>query len=385
MAEPTNQQGGVAAILQSEPTPPTMRALQVFALLGIVYIFLCSIELMGGSFKLMGKGFAETLIASTSNPFSGLIIGVLATSLVQSSSTVTSLVVGLVGAGSLSVEMAIPLVMGANIGTSVTNTIVAMGHLTRPQEFKRAFAGATVHDFFNLLAVIVFLPLQLATGFLSKSAFFVEKLLIGQDGLEFKSPLKAIVKPVVKWFEHAVVDGLDNDRLAVGILVVVALAMLMLSLHFLVKLMKRLMLGRVELLMHKYVFEHPLRGILLGTVITILVQSSSVTTSLIVPLLAAGFVNINQIFPFIMGANVGTTITALLASLVTGSSAALTVALCHVFFNVYGIIVFYPLRRIPIWAAELLGTVAMKNKMYAVGYVLLVFFGIPLSLLFLTR
>lgn len=359
--------------------------LRAGALLLVLYVFLTSIETISGTFKLMGKSFAEGLFSYTLNPFSALLTGLLATSLVQSSSTVTSLIVGLVASGSIGVPQAVPMVMGANIGTSITNTIVSLGHMTRAQEFQRAFAGATVHDFFNLMAVIIFLPIELATGFLHKLAELTMHLLIGADGLQFHSPLKAIVKPAAKALQHLVVDLTPSKGFAAAILVVIGLGLLILSLRYLVKLMKSLMMGKVEALMHQHLFQHPIRGIVVGTIITILVQSSSVTTSLTVPLLAVGFVSVEGIFPFILGANVGTTITALLASMVTGSAAALTVALCHVYFNVLGIVLLYPLRRGPIEAAKALGRISVKSPFYAVAYVVVVFFVLPIALIAVTR
>ncbi|RKZ27664.1 hypothetical protein DRQ26_02690, partial [bacterium] len=108
---------------------------KVILLVLFVYIFLVSIELLGGSFKLMGEGFAHQLLHTTSNPFIGLLMGIIATSLVQSSSVTTSIVVSMVAGGTLTIRHAIPIVMGANIGTTVTNTMVSMGHITRPVEF----------------------------------------------------------------------------------------------------------------------------------------------------------------------------------------------------------------------------------------------------------
>ena len=99
------------------------------------------------------------------NPIAGLCIGILATVLLQSSSTTTSITVGLVP-DILEVKLAIFVIMGANIGTSVTNTIVSMGHLGDGDELERAFAGATVHDMFNFGAVLILLPLEAITGFL---------------------------------------------------------------------------------------------------------------------------------------------------------------------------------------------------------------------------
>lgn len=359
--------------------------LSVFFLVLILYIFLVSIDLISGSFKLMGKDLATQLFAYTSNPFSGLLTGLLATSLVQSSSTVTALIVGLVAGGTVTIEQAVPMVMGANIGTSITNTIVAMGHMTRSNEFERAFAGATVHDFFNLMAVAVFLPLEIATGFLHRLALVLERILIGTEVAEFHSPLKAAITPVASFVKGGLTNLFDEKVVAAVILLAMGLTMLIVSLSFLVKLMKRLLMGQVEVMLHDYLFKHPLRGILVGTVITILVQSSSVTTSLTVPLLAAGIVTVEAIFPFILGANVGTTITALLASLATGNPAALTVAICHVLFNVFGILLLYPLRSIPIGAAMMLGRLTLRSRWWALGYILGVFFIIPVVLIGLTR
>ncbi len=359
---------------------------RLLALLAVLYLFLFSIELLGSTFKLLGKDFAIGLIKTPSTPFTGLLIGIVATSLVQSSSTVTSIVVGLVAGGALTIPGAIPVVMGANIGTSVTNIIVALGHMTRPQEFQRAFAGATVHDLFNTCCVALFLPLEINFHFIERSARWAEELLVGQGGVTFHSPLKAIVKPVAGATQNLVLDlSGGGEILASVILVVLSLGLLFLSLHFLVKLMRKMILGRVEVLMHRYVFRNPFAGVIAGILVTVLVQSSSVTTSLIVPLLAAGFVTVEQIFPVILGANVGTTVTALLASMVTGSTAALVVALAHLFFNIYGIAIFYPLRRIPIGAAYWLGRLTLRSRLFGVGYVIVVFFLVPLGLIFLTR
>lgn len=364
---------------------PRPNWLGVVLLVVVLYAFLTSIDLISGSFKLMGKDLATQLFSYTSNPFSGLLTGLLATSLVQSSSTVTSLIVGLVAGGTVTVEQAVPMVMGANIGTSITNTIVAMGHMARSNEFERAFAGATVHDFFNLMAVAVFLPLEIFTGVLHRTAVLLQQLLLGTEVAEFHSPLKAAIAPVAGFLKQAATGLFDSKVLAAVVLLTFGLVVLILSLSQLVRLMRSMMMGRVEVILHDYLFKHPMRGILVGTAITILVQSSSVTTSLVVPLLAAGIVTVEAIFPFILGANVGTTITALLASMATGNPAALTVALCHVLFNVFGIALFYPARAVPIRAALLLGRLTLKSRFYALAYILGVFFIIPLALIALAH
>jgi len=170
----------------------------------VLYFFMFAIKLMGAAFKMYGKDFAEMLMQRTANPVAGVFIGLLATALVQSSSCTTSIVVGLVAAGALSIGNAVPLIMGANIGTTVTNTLISMAHITRGAEFKRAFASATVHDFFNIIAVLFMLPLEMATGFLSRSAVWLEGLLVGTGGIEFVGPLDMILDPAVDYAKHLI-------------------------------------------------------------------------------------------------------------------------------------------------------------------------------------
>jgi sodium-dependent phosphate cotransporter len=120
-------------------------------------------------------------------------------------------------------------------------------------------------------------------------------------------------------------------------------------------------------------------GIFLGFIITSIVQSSSVTTSIIVPLVAAQVMSLESGFSITLGANVGTTTTALIASL-AGGQAGLTIALVHLLFNLSGILVIYPLpalRRVPLFFARKLAASAAKSPIYALLYVFLIFFVLP--------
>lgn len=178
------------------------KIIKVITIIITVYLFLLSIKLLGHSLKLFGKGFAETLIIMTSNPFAGLIIGIVATSLIQSSSTTTSIVVGLVAGGALNLENAIPIIMGANIGTTITNSLVSMGHVSRRIEFKRAFAASVVHDFFNICAVIVIFPIELNFHFIGRIATSLEKTFAGAGGLKMFNPLKMVIDPAIDFIDY---------------------------------------------------------------------------------------------------------------------------------------------------------------------------------------
>ncbi len=352
--------------------------LKVLALILVLYVFFFSLELMGDAFKLMGKGFAHRMLATTSNPFVGLFIGVLVTSVVQSSSTVTSLVVGLVGGGALSITNAIPIVMGANIGTSITNIIVSLGHIRNDVEFKRAFAASVVHDFFNIITVTWLLPLQIFFGFLQKPAHFLAEAFQDVGGMDLLSPVKLVTKPL----SHLIIR-LSGES---GVLCVfIAIVALFVALRYLVKILKWLVVGKVESWFKTRLFKNAGRALVLGTILTMLVQSSSITTSFIVPIVGAGILTIQQIFPYTMGANVGTTITAIIAALVIGTPAALTVAFAHLLFNVFGIAMIWKFQFFPIKLAELLAEQSAKRKYIAFLFILVTFFIVPLTLIFFAR
>ena len=138
----------------------------------LIYLLIVAVALIGRGSGVAVGGRAEDLFILASNPFMGLVVGVMATALVQSSSTVTSIIVGLV-AGGMPVVIAVPIVMGANVGTTITNTLVSLGHVADEDGFRRAFAAATVHDFFNLLSIAIFLPLELMLQLLERSALIL--------------------------------------------------------------------------------------------------------------------------------------------------------------------------------------------------------------------
>lgn len=359
--------------------PRPVRATLVFAL---IYVFLVGVSSLEGGINVMGSETQERLFSNVDNPLAGLFIGVLGTVLVQSSSASTSVIVGLVASGALGVDQAVPMVMGANIGTTVTNTLVSLGHVRQSNEFRRALAAATVHDFFNVMAVAILLPLELATGVISHLAEWISDALVGSAGTTWESPVKRWVKEPVAWIEDAARTVTDNDK-AVGVVMVLGgLALILSSLVFITRNMKTLIAARVERSMNAILGRGGgIMAIMVGVVITVAVQSSSITTSILIPMSAAGVISLRNAYPVTLGANVGTTITALLAALAASTPEALTIGFVHTIFNVAGILILYGipfLRDLPIRAAELLADVAVQRRMIAVGYVVVVFIVVPL-------
>ena len=354
---------------------------RVATLLLLLYSFLVSIGMLGTAFKMFSGGFVGNLIESASNPLLGLLVGVLATSLVQSSSTTTSVVVAMVGSGTMPIAAAIPVVMGANIGTSVTNTLVALGHIGRGQEFRRAFAASTIHDFFNLFDVLILFPLQITTNFLGRSATALAQAFSDVGGLTFASPLKIITEPVVNG-AAAFFDGHP------WLLLITALIIMFASLRYLVVVLKKLILGRIESFFDQTLFKNAGRALFFGLAVTVLVQSSSITTSLAVPLAGAGILTLQQIFPYTLGANVGTTVTAMLAALAVGELSAVTVAFAHLLFNLSGILCIWPIppiRRIPLRLARSFSTVAADHRWLAIAYILVCFYAVPFAAILVMR
>ncbi|AUJ72124.1 MULTISPECIES: Na/Pi symporter [Pseudoalteromonas] len=350
----------------------------------LVYLVLVAVGTVSGGFKLASGGSegAKEIFAFATNPIVALLLGALATALVQSSSTVTSVIVGLV-AGGLPISIAIPMVMGANIGTTITNTLVSIGHIRSKEEFRRAFAASTVHDFFNLLAVAIFLPLEIMFGMLEKLASGLAHVFVGDADLSLKS--YNFIKPLVKPAVSVVKDGVSFlDSTAAGIaMVVIGIMMILFAVTYLGKLLKKALVGKAKELLHSAIGRGPVVGISSGAVVTVMVQSSSTTTSLMIPLAGSGVFTTRQIYPFTLGANIGTTITALLAATsITGPAAevALTIALVHVMFNVFAVALIYGLpllREIPLRLAEKLAEIGAQNKPAALAYVLGSFFVFP--------
>ncbi|MCD8520665.1 MAG: Na/Pi symporter [Saccharospirillaceae bacterium] len=353
----------------------------------LIYLLLAAVGAIGDGFKLATASNAKELFAFASNPFIALVIGIVATALIQSSSTVTSIIVGMV-AGGLPIDIAIPMIMGANIGTSLTSTLVSLGHVRDGKEFHRAFSAATVHDSFNILAVAILLPLELLFSPLKHTAEALAPFLVSDASVDMKSfnfmkvilsPAADVLKSLVSWIPDNVWSG--------AALVIIGVAIILFVVTAIGKVLRRVMVGRAKTIMHNSVGRGPVSGMASGTIITVLVQSSSTTTALIVPLAGTGVFNLRQVYPFTLGTNIGTCVTALLAATaITGPTAlmAMQIALVHLFFNIYGIAIIYLLpflRNFPPLMATTLANLAQRSKLYVVAYIGGVFFVFPLLLI----
>ncbi len=369
----------------------TVRAAVIVA--GLLLIFLAGVSGLGDGFKMLGRDVLDGFFRATANPLVALMVGLLATTLVQSSSVTTSMVVGLVAApeNPLPLANAVPMIMGANIGTTVTNTLVSLAHIGRKDEFQRAFAVATCHDFFNFLSVAILLPLEMATGVLERMAADLTAVIGPAGGVEYNSPLKGVIKLIFVPVDAFAKALFSSAQIQGVVIILISALMIFYALLMLVRTLRTKMHHKAKEALQGAIGRNGLLAIGLGTLVTMAVQSSSITTSLLVPLAGAGIITLQQAFPVTLGANIGTTLTAMLASLAgSGVNAGLgvTIALVHVLFNLIGTLIVYPIpaiRRVPLAAAEGLARIATKSRKWALAYVVVLFYGLPAIIAFLYR
>jgi len=419
--------------------------IRVPSLLLLLYFFICSLEFLSTAFRLLAGKAAGSIFQQNdllSNPIVGLMIGVLFTVLVQSSSTCTSVIVSMVASGIIEVETAIPMIMGSNIGTSLTNTLVSFTQVTSKEQFERAFSGATVHDCFNWLTVILLMTLETSTGYLYKLTEWIttntmmplsaasaenqthhQKVnILGAITKPFTSKIIQIDKKVLKcwalggcndsrllkvWCAGNGTDAALDERCpflfniesisdtAIGLILLgVSLGILSCCLILIVKVLHSLLQGAVANMIRKTInadipYVPWLTGyiaIIMGAVLTFVVQSSSVFTSTLTPLVGVGLISVDRVYPLTLGSNLGTTTTALIASMAADPEmlkSSVQIALCHLFFNFHGILVFYPIpwMRWPLVMCKILGRTTAQYRWFAILYLMLMFFIMPAFIL----
>lgn len=374
-------------------------------------LFISAVSMIGAGLKTVaedpaGKDFLHWLFSFIDDPITGLFIGVLVTALVQSSSFTTTMVITFVAVGDISLVHAIPIIMGANIGTSITGLLVSMGHVRRREEFGRSIAAASCHDFFNLLCVILFLPLEVKFGIISRPVGAIADRLerMGSEAGPASESASTLMGQIMAWVAgvgHFLKTGIAAmsmlfkwffmtvchlDLIPTGTVVaILAMVLLFVALWLMVKMLRGLMAGRLSGVFNKALFRNPATAFMVGIVLTAAVQSSSVTVSMIVPLVGTDILQLAQVYPYLLGANIGTTMTAMLAALSTGHPAAIACACGHLLFNAYGTAIFWPLKALPITMAKTFGEIAARRRLVAVAYILVLFFLLPATVLLILK
>lgn len=356
-----------------------------------IWVLITAVSSIGNGFSMAVGDEAEELFQFAANPFVGLVVGLLATVLTQSSSTTTAIVVGMV-AGGLPIEIAIPILFGANMGTTMTSTLVSLGMARDKESFRRAFGAASVHDMYNLLALLIFFPIELIFGVLGRVSEYISQTFAGEDAGMLGTAFTGL-GDVVSFLTDPGADALEAIAEPLGdvwgglALIATGVALILLVIGFIANLLKSILVGKAQEVLHGAIGRGPVSGVGAGALITVMVQSSSTVTALCVPLAGSGKFKVKELYPLTVGANIGTTMTGLIAAFgfsgVEGQ-AALQAASVHLMYNLFSAIVILSipfLRPIPpkmaLWIADL----GAENKMYVVAWVLGVFVVVPGALI----
>lgn len=359
----------------------------------LLFAFLVGLRAMSAAFQGLGADMATGIFAAVTNPVVALAVGILATSIMQSSSISTSMVVtfAAVPGGGLPIDSAIIMVMGANVGTTVTNSLVALGFVGRKSEFERALAAATCHDVFNILIVLLLLPLELLTGALSWASGSIAELAQPYRwGFELPNPIGSSTAACVAPVERLLLSITPSASWAYGSLLVIAALMIYGCVLFITKVLRGVA-NSMKLVVLKTLDEHPGLNLATGAFTTAIIQSSSATTSVLVPLAASGLTKLRHTFTLTLGANVGTTVTAMLAALAAPretAELAVQAATAHLLFNLVGVGLIYPsprVRGVPVRIAERLARVLSTSRRGALLYVLAVFYLLPAAVILASR
>lgn len=366
------------------PLPGWVNLLGWVGTAGLIYLLICAVSVISRGFAGLGNDAAHSMFAFAAHPWVGLFVGVLGTVLIQSSTTTTAIAVTAVGSGALPIRGAIPIILGANVGTTVTTTLVALTFLGNRAEFRKALAASSIHDFYNWLSLLIFFPIELAWHPLERLSRSLTDGLYDTGWLPNPAHfnfIRVISRPVVDGVLRA--TSHLNSTLGPLFTIVIGAGLILVAVKYLGKLLKLLMVGRARDILTHAVGRNPYLAMVSGTGVTVLTQSSTITTSVLVPFAGAGILTPKQIYPVTLGANLGTTFTVVFAAFaVVGQDAkiGLQAAFVHLLYNAFAIVVIYVipvLRPIPLYCAETFARVASERKWVIAVYLLTVFILIP--------
>ena len=267
-----------------------MNILNMFTMIGGLALFLYGMHILGEGLSKLSGGRMESLLSKmTSSPFKGVLLGAGTTAVIQSSSATTVMTVGFVNSGIMQLKQAVGIIMGANIGTTITSWLLSLSGIKSDNVF-----------------VMLFKP-------------------------EAFSPILAMIGVIFLMFDKS-----ERKKDVGGILL--GFAILMFGMETMSSAVEPL--RDIPQFTRLFVaFSHPIVGILVGTVLTAVIQSSSASVGILQALCVTGSIPYSAVVPIILGQNIGTCITALLSSIGAKANAK-RVAFIHLYFNLIGTVVF---------------------------------------------
>jgi sodium-dependent phosphate cotransporter len=372
-----------------------------------IFLFISSLEGVKSGFKLIfaewQKGILGMITAGTA-PVTGLAIGILGTALVQSSSAVVAATMvsmsGMVGSGlplADAMRFGVPMVLGANIGTTVTNTIVVFGvrRGMTSREFGDTIPGVIVDDVYEALTISLFFIVELTTGFISNTVLVLGNFLTNSLKLEEvfatfdKTIIDIIIKePIVTPLKN-MMTGIFGVRVGGVLLFVIWFAVIVFSMGLITKGLENLIQTDWEDRV-KSAFSSPAKGFFTGFSITWAVGSSSIGTSLMVPFLATKVVDLKKAYPYLCGCNMATTVDlSQIYGYIAGGIVGVMLGSAHVLLNIMALMLWLvsPLRFVPVRIAEKIGSVIQANENASLSlaiWVIVIFFIVPILVIYLS-
>lgn len=339
------------------------------SLLG-VYFFVSSIILIKSSATSMGESLAEKILLLIKDTTSGVFAGWITTAVLHSSGAFDSIIVAFVSSGVIPLSLAVATIIGAELGTTVTPLLVSViGHVRNKVQLSASFNVTMVHFLYNLLTLLIFYPVELFFGVFTKIALMGSNIFVKAAWLDYVPSFLDIATPWVPILLGVIPAWVG--LILGGVSLVVSLWGLERFTTALFSMPKSWNLIRAT-------FAKPLRAFIAGFLFTVLVPSTTVMVSVLVPLAASGVISAEYyILPYILGANIGTVFDVMIAALATGNPVSLGVWLVHLTINVVGTLIFLPLlrpfSRLVRWSSEIVTRSPKRTIMFMV-----IFHAVPL-------
>lgn len=301
-----------------------------------IYFFISAIVLIKSSAKIMGKSLASTIILLIRDTTSAVFAGWISTTLLHSSGAFDSIVCAFVSSGVMPLGLSVATIIGAEIGTTVTPFLVSvLERLKGEGESEAAFNVTMSHVLYNLFTLAIFYPLELFFGVFTKIAEYGTTIFVHAEWLGAVPDLLKVITPWVKPLLNIIPPwaGLVGGG-----------ALLLVALGAVEKYMTAIFSMPRSWNLIRSTFTKPIRAFIAGFVFTVLVPSTTVMVSLLVPLASSGVIRAEYyILPYILGANIGTVFDVMIAAMATGDPISMGVWLVHLTINVVGALLFLPI------------------------------------------
>jgi sodium-dependent phosphate cotransporter len=300
-----------------------------------IYFFISAIVLIKNSAKIIGEALAEMIVLLIRDTTSAVFAGWISTALLHSSGAFDSIICAFTSSGVMSLSLSVAAIIGAEIGTTVTPFLISvLERMKRRGDTGAAFNVTMSHVLYNLFTLALFYPLELFFGFFSNIAYWGTRQFIKITWLNKVPDLLDSITPWVKPFINVI--GPWGSLISGGTL-------LLLALGAVEKYMTEIFSMPRSWNLIRSTFSKPKRAFIAGFLFTVLVPSTTVMVSLLVPLAASGIFKAEYyILPYILGANIGTVFDVMIAAMATGDPIALGVWLVHLTINLIGALIFMP-------------------------------------------